>query len=164
VTLSFTPVVLSDGRISLQIHSEVSQLDYTNAINIGGLAVPALTARRTTTTVEMPSGGALAISGLLQNDIRQAVNGLPGLQNIPVLGALFRSRDFRVQQTDLVVLVTPYLVKPVAPGKLARPDRHFAPTNDAQAILMGKLNRIYVSRPKTRPAAAYRGDYGFIIK
>lgn len=167
VTLSFTPVVLSDGRISLQIHSEVSQLDYTNAVSIGGLSVPALTARQTTTTVELPSGGSLAISGLLQDDVRQSINGLPGLGNIPVLGALFRSRDFQTQQTDLVVLVTPYLVKPVARNRLARPDDNFAPASDPQALLFGKLNRIYATGdPKTPPAAAaaYRGNYGFIIK
>jgi pilus assembly protein CpaC len=160
-------VVLSDGRISLQIHSEVSQLDYTNAVSIGGLSVPALTARQTTTTVELPSGGSLAISGLLQDDVRQSINGLPGLGNIPVLGALFRSRDFQTQQTDLVVLVTPYLVKPVARNRLARPDDNFAPASDPQALLFGKLNRIYATGdPKTPPAAAaaYRGNYGFIIK
>jgi pilus assembly protein CpaC len=166
VTLGFTPVVLSDGRISMQLSTEVSQLDFTNAVKLQTLLVPALTARKTNTTVELPSGGTLAISGLLQNDIRQAVNGLPGLGNIPVLGALFRSRDFRNEQTELVVLVTPYLVKPVARAKLARPDDNFVPASDPQALLFGKLNRIYAAGDRKAPAAAaaYRGDYGFIIK
>ncbi|HVV92889.1 MAG TPA: type II and III secretion system protein family protein [Hyphomicrobiales bacterium] len=164
VTLNFTPVVLSDGRISLQIFSEVSQLDFTTGIKLGSITVPALTARQTGTTVELPSGGTLAISGLLQNDVRQAVNGLPGLGNIPVLGALFRSRDFQTQQTDLVVLVTPYLVKPVARNKLATPGDNFEPASDPQAILFGKLNRIYAAGDRKVPVAAYRGDYGFTIK
>jgi pilus assembly protein CpaC len=166
VTLNFTPVVLSDGRISLQIFSEVSALDFTNSLVANGFTVPGLTTRRTTTTVELPSGGSLAVSGLLQDNIRQSVNGLPGLGNIPILGALFRSRDFQTQQTDLVVMVTPYLVRSVARNKLARPDDNFAPASDPQAILFGKLNRIYAAGDRKAPAAAaaYRGDYGFILK
>lgn len=154
VGLSFTPVVLSEGRISLQISTEVSELTNTGAFTLNGgvnsqgqavqgLTLPALSVRRTETTVELPSGGSLAIGGLIQQQTKQNLDGLPGVKDLPVLGALFRSRDFQNNETELVVTVTAYLVNPVAPAQLAGPDDGFAPASDLDTILRGRVNAVY---------------------
>src|SRR6185312_15951774 len=123
VGLGFTPVVLSGGRISLKLSTEVSELNNQGAFNVssgsGGpvLVVPALTVRRAETTVELPSGGAMMIAGLLQDKSAQDIAGIPGAKDVPILGALFRSRDYQSGQTELVVIVTPYLVKPTSPNE-----------------------------------------------
>jgi pilus assembly protein CpaC len=203
VGLAFTPVVLSAGRISLQISTEVSELTNTGAltesggannsgsnsttgvtstgasctigtagctaVNNGtttfaqGLTIPALAVRRTETTVELPSGGSIAIGGLIQQEMKQNLNGLPGIENLPVLGALFRSRDFQNNETELVVTVTAYLVNPVAPKMLARPDDGFAPATDLETTLLGRLNAVYGKDPK--PATALDSkSLGYIIQ
>jgi pilus assembly protein CpaC len=162
VALDFTPVVLSGGRISLKVATEVSELSGEGAITVSGISIPALKVRRASSTVELPSGGALALGGLLQEQTRQNINGVPGLANIPILGTLFRSRDYVTGQTELLILVTPYLVRPTSPNKLARPDDGFADADDPSTILLGRLNRIYGGRADM-PKRAYHGSYGFIL-
>jgi pilus assembly protein CpaC len=162
ISLNFTPVVLTEGRISLRVMTEVSEVSTDNAITITGISVPSVKTRRAETTLEIPSGGAMAMAGLIQEQTKQAINGLPGLSQLPVLGALFRSRDFVNNQTELMVLVTPYIVRAVAQKDLSRPDDGFANASDPQADLLGSINRIYGVPGRVEPARNYRGTYGFI--
>jgi pilus assembly protein CpaC len=162
ISLNFTPVVLTEGRISLHVMTEVSEVSLDNAINISGVSVPSIKTRRAETSLEIPSGGAMAMAGLIQQQTKQAINGLPGLSTLPVLGTLFRSRDYVNNQTELMVIVTPYVVRAVAPKDLSRPDDGFAAASDPQADLLGSINRIYGVPGRTEPAQSYRGTYGFI--
>jgi pilus assembly protein CpaC len=164
ISLNFTPVVLSEGRISLRVMTEVSEVSTENALTggQGGTTIPSIKTRRAETTLEIPSGGAMAMAGLIQQQTKQAINGLPGLSQLPVLGTLFRSRDFVNNQTELMVLVTPYVVRAVAQKDLSRPDDGFANASDPQADLLGSINRIYGVPGRVEPARNYRGTYGFI--
>ena len=168
VGLAFTPVVLDKGHISLQVSTEVSELTNTGAFNTGGgglgggLTIPALAVRRAETTVELPSGGSLVIGGLLQNQTKQNINGFPGLKDLPILGALFRSRDFQNSETELVVMVTAYLVDPVTEARLARPDTGFVVPTDLETILMGRLNSVYGRN--VMPPNAPRNTIGYIVE
>jgi pilus assembly protein CpaC len=164
ISLNFTPVVLTEGRISLRVMTEVSEVSSENALTggAGGTTIPSIKTRRAETTLEIPSGGALAMAGLIQDQTKQAINGLPGLSQLPVLGALFRSRDYVNNQTELMVLVTPYIVRAVAQKDLSRPDDGFAASSDPQADLLGSINRIYGVPGRVEPAQNYRGTYGFI--
>ena len=163
VALNFTPVVLSEGRISLHVATEVSQLDNTTSVTIAGTTVPGLTVRRADTTVEIPSGGTLAMAGMLQEQTKQAITGLPGLMQLPILGTLFKSSDYLNSQTELVALVTPYIVRAVAQKDLSRPDDGFADPSDPATVLLGRLNRIYGVGGIPDPPDNYRGKYGFIL-
>lgn len=163
VGLSFTPVVLTEGRISLKVETEVSELDSARGLVIAGSNIPGIKKRQAKSTVEMASGASLALAGLISDDVRQNVDGVPGLKDVPVLGTLFRSRDFIRAETELVVIVTPYMVRPTARQKLARPDDGLAPATDARANLMGHLNRIY-GRGTVMPDGGLKGDYGFIVE
>lgn len=163
VSLAFTPIVMSGGRISLKISTEVSELTSESAVSVGPISVPGLTTRRANSTIELPSGGSLVLAGLLQQNTRQAINGLPGLKDVPVLGALFRSRDYQSNETELVVIATPYLVKPTAPDQLVRPDRNFEPASDPETLFLGRVNKIY-GAPGAAPKGSYRGSVGFIIE
>jgi pilus assembly protein CpaC len=164
ISLNFTPLVLTEGRISLRVMTEVSEVSSENALTggLGGLTVPSIKTRRAETTLEIPSGGAMAMAGLIQQQTKQAINGLPGLSTLPVLGTLFRSRDYVNNQTELMVIVTPYVVRAVSPKDLSRPDDGFAAASDPQADLLGSINRIYGVPGRTEPAQSYRGTYGFI--
>jgi len=162
ISLNFTPVVLTEGRISLRVMTEVSEVSNDNSINISGVQVPSVKTRRAETTLEIPSGGSMAMAGLIQDQTKQAINGLPGLSQLPVLGSLFRSRDYINNQTELMVLVTPYIVRAVAQKDLSRPDDGFAAASDPQADLLGSINRIYGVPGRVEPARNYRGTYGFI--
>ena len=162
ISLNFTPVVLTEGRISLRVMTEVSEVSNDNSINISGVQVPSIKTRRAETTLEIPSGGAMAMAGLIQDQTKQAINGLPGLSQVPVLGSLFRSRDYINNQTELMVLVTPFIVRAVAQKDLSRPDDGFAASSDPQADLLGSINRIYGVPGRVEPARNYRGTYGFI--
>jgi pilus assembly protein CpaC len=162
ISLNFTPIVLSEGRISLRVMTEVSEVSTDNSINISGISVPSVKTRRAETTLEIPSGGSMAMAGLIQDQTKQAINGLPGLSTLPVLGTLFRSRDYVNNQTELMVLVTPYIVRAVAQKDLSRPDDGFAAASDPQADLLGSINRIYGVPGRVEPAQNYRGTYGFI--
>ena len=164
ISLNFTPVVLTEGRISLRVMTEVSEISTENSLNggTGGTSIPSIKTRRAETTLEIPSGGAMAMAGLIQDQTKQAINGLPGLAQLPVLGSLFRSRDYVNHQTELMVLVTPYIVRAVAQKDLSRPDDGFASASDPQADLIGSINRIYGAPGRVEPARNYHGTYGFI--
>ncbi|MFL6814958.1 MAG: type II and III secretion system protein family protein, partial [Bradyrhizobium sp.] len=164
ISLNFTPVVLAEGRISLRVMTEVSEISLENSLTggAGGTTIPSIKTRRAETTLEIPSGGSMAMAGLIQDQTKQAVSGLPGLAQLPVLGTLFRSRDYVNSQTELMVLVTPYIVRAVAQKDLSRPDDGFASASDPQADLLGSINRIYGVPGRVEPARHYRGTYGFI--
>jgi len=163
ISLNFTPVVLTGGRISLRVMTEVSEVSNDNSITVTGITVPSVKTRRAETTLEIPSGGSMAMAGLIQDQTKQAINGLPGLSQLPVLGTLFRSRDFQDNKTELMVIVTPYVVRAVAQKDLSRPDDGFASASDPQSDLLGSINRIYGAPGRsTEPAQNYRGTYGFI--
>jgi len=171
VSLVFTPVVLSEGRISLKVMTEVSDLSTENAMTLqvtgsaSSLTVPSIQTRRADTVVEIPSGGSLAMAGMIQEQTKQAISGLPALQQVPVLGSLFRSRDYVNHQSELMVLVTPYVVRAVAQKQLSKPDDGFADPSDPQSVLLGNLNRIYgvAGKSDTLRGNNYHGKYGFIL-
>ncbi|WP_122466014.1 MULTISPECIES: type II and III secretion system protein family protein [Brevundimonas] len=170
VRLAFRPIVLSEGRISLQLSTEVSELTTDGAFTLGGtaenaLVIPALNVRRTQTTVEMPSGSALMISGLLREQTRQTIDGLPGLGSVPVIGGLFRSRDYLSGETELVFIVEPYVVSPTAPGRLQTPADGLEVAHDAQTLLLGQLNRAYGPPAGGQPVAgSWQGPVGYVIE
>ena len=178
VGLSFTPVVLSDRRISLQLSTEVSELTNTGAFTLAGgtstnssgqavqvaaQTIPALQVRRAETTVELPSGGSFAIAGLMQHTTKQVLDAFPGLKDMPVLGALFRSRDFENDETELVVIVSAYLVEPTNEKKLASPGDGFRAPSDVETIAFGRLNAITKNDPHGLKSAG-DGKVGFIVE
>jgi pilus assembly protein CpaC len=172
VGLNFTPVVLSEGRISLKVMTEVSELSNENSLTLtqavtvtqtSSLTIPSIKTRRAETTLEIPSGGALAMAGMIQEQTKQQINGLPGLMKVPVLGTLFKSRDYINRQTELMVIVTPYIVRSVAQKDLSKPDDGFADANDPASILIGRLNRIYGIAGRPDSQKVYHGKYGFIL-
>ena len=140
VSLAFTPVLVGD-RISLKVNPEVSQLTTTGSVQLAGFTIPALTTRRAETTVELGSGQSFAIAGLLQNNITRDVNKLPGLGELPVLGGLFRSDRFQRNETELVIIVTPYIVRPVASKRLSSPTDGLKAPNDTDRIWRGKTHK-----------------------
>jgi pilus assembly protein CpaC len=173
VGLGFTPVVLSSGRISLKISTEVSELSQQGAFTLStgqatSLTVPSLVVRRAETSVELPSGGGMMIAGLLQEETKQDIDSVPGLGSLPVLGALFRSRDYQEGETELVVIVTPYLVDSTNPSNLQTPADGIQIANDAETDLLGRI----MNSSHTPPAAAasatiahgYQGPVGYIIE
>jgi pilus assembly protein CpaC len=164
VSLTFTPVVLSEGRISMKVLTEVSELSSEGGVTVLGTTVPSLRVRRADTTLEIPSGGTLAMAGMIREQTRQAINGLPGLMQIPVLGTLFKSRDFVNNQTELMVLVTPYIVRAVAQKDLSRPDDGYADASDPASNFLARLNRIYgVPARRPEPVGGWRATFGFIL-
>jgi pilus assembly protein CpaC len=171
ISLNFTPIVLTEGRISLRVMSEVSELSNDNSLSlsqsvtaatVNTVTIPSIKTRRAETTLEIPSGGAMAMAGLIQDQTKQAINGMPGIMQLPILGTLFRSRDYVNNQTELMILVTPYVVRAVAQKDLSRPDDGFAASSDPQGQLLGSINRIYGVPGRVEPARSYRGTYGFI--
>ncbi len=163
IGLAFTPVVMSEGRISLKIESEVSELTNDGAVVLSGISIPALKKRQANSTVELPSGGSLAIAGLLSQDTRQNIDGFPGLKDLPILGTLFRSHDYQKSESELVVIVTPYMVRPVARQKLALPQDGMADPTDRKANFLGQINRVYGGGAPA-PVGDLKGDYGFIVE
>ena len=180
VGLGFTPVVLSEGRISLRLSTEVSELSNEGAISLGasqvvdeegnvvgtvaGLTIPALTVNRAETTVEMPSGGSLVIAGLIKEDTRQALDSVPGIESLPVLGQLFRSRDFANNETELVIVVTPYLVEPTDPDNLRNPGEGFVAASTLSHIFLGRLNRVYAAPGADVEGRGWLGPIGFSVE
>ena len=162
VALAFTPIVMSEGRISLKIETEVSELTTTGSVSLSGIQIPALKKRNAKSTVELPSGGSIALAGLISSDTRQNVDGLPGIKDLPILGTLFRSRDYIKQETELVVIVTPYLVRPIARKNLARPSDGLAAATDMKANFLGHLNRIYGKGSTVNTGSTK--DFGFIVE
>ncbi len=165
ISLNFTPVVLTEGRISLRVMTEVSEISQENALQggAGGTTIPSIKTRRAETTLEIPSGGSIAMAGLIQEQTKQAVNGLPGVDQIPILGQLFRSQDFINNQTELMVIVTPYVVRAVAQKELSRPDDGFAPASDSQSTLLAQMSRIYGVPARVEAIGNYQPNFGFII-
>ncbi|THV17435.1 type II and III secretion system protein family protein [Rhizobium rhizophilum] len=171
IELNFRPVVLAPGRISLQIETNVSEPTWEssqvtgNVLNqVPGSTFLSIRKREASTTVELPSGGSIVIAGLVQDNIRQATSGLPGLSKVPVLGTLFRSKDFQRNETELVIIATPYLVRPVARGALSRPDDNFNPENDGATFFLNKVNKVYGRRENPVAPGQYHGAVGFIYK
>jgi pilus assembly protein CpaC len=162
VTLNFTPVVLSQGRIQLRVATEVTDIDNSKQITLLGIAVPAFRTRRNETTVELPSGGSIASAGLISTETQQAINGVPGLMNLPILGGLFRSRDYQRQETELLMLVTPYIVHAVDPQEVVKPDANFVDASDPQGWLLGRVNRLYSTAGNPQAFPNYSGKLGFI--
>jgi pilus assembly protein CpaC len=139
VGLAFTPTVLNGGLINIKIEPEVSQLDFSHMVTIGGLSVPPLIVRRAATTVELRDGQSFVIGGLLQSINQNAISQMPWLGDLPVLGALFRSTSYQKQETDLAIIVTPRLVRPARPGDVIKtPLDSAVPPNDVDLFLMGK--------------------------
>jgi pilus assembly protein CpaC len=152
--------------------TEVSELSNQNAITLtqqlsptssSSVTIPSIQTRRAETTLEIPSGGSMAMAGLIQQQTKQAVNGMPGIDQLPILGALFRSQDFVNNETELMVIVSPYVVRAVAQKELSRPDDGFAPASDSQSALLGRINRLYGLARRADPITGYQGDFGFII-
>ncbi|MCB1467833.1 MAG: type II and III secretion system protein family protein [Rhizobiaceae bacterium] len=170
IGVEFQPTVLSAGRISLKVRTQVSEptteglATFSNGATDQGLGVLSIRRRLADTTVELPSGGSMMIAGLVRDDVRQAINGLPGLSKVPVLGALFRSRDFVRNETELVIIITPYLTKPTARSKLAKPDDNFNPPSDGAGMFLGRLNRVYGTMKTNLPNGRYHGVVGYIYK
>ncbi|MEO1150550.1 MAG: type II and III secretion system protein family protein [Pseudomonadota bacterium] len=178
VGLGFTPVVLDKGRINLKVSTEVSDLTTDNSIIVPGattvdadgqliagpsLQIPGLTVRRANTTVELASGGSLVMAGLLQEDLRSTMSGVPGLKDVAVLGQLFRSRDFENSQTELVIIVTPFIVKGTQLANLTDPTEGFVPTSDLQNILFGKVASAYGLGNTDARDKSLQGPLGFIL-
>jgi len=182
VGLAFTPVVMSGGRISLKVATEVSELTTEGAISTGdtpvrnadgtttvirGITIPALQVRRAETTLEMSSGSSIVLAGLIQERTRHAVEGVPGVLNTPILGALFRSRDFVNNETELVIIVTPYLVRPTSPERLRTPADGFLNPSEGESLLTGRLNSLYRPASGSRSAGeeqqTLQGPHGHVI-
>ena len=154
VKLNFTPTVKSNGSIGLMVDTGVSDVQ-AGTFN--------LTTRNSKTTVELPSGTTLAIGGLLEERSSQAISQLPGLGDIPILGALFRSRDFRTQQTELVILVTPYLVSPSPANSIPVPTDRTMMASDAEGIFLGRLETIYGGGATGEFRGGFSGNVGFVL-
>ncbi|WP_286165687.1 type II and III secretion system protein family protein [Rhizobium sp. EC-SD404] len=170
IRLNFTPVVLAPGRISMRIRTEVSEPTFEDSValsagtNVQGANLMSIRRREAETSVELPSGGSIVIAGLVRDDIRQAMSGYPGLSKVPILGTLFRSRDFQRNETELVIIATPYLVRPVARNELARPDDNFNAASDGAGFFLGRVNRVYGRADTNLPDGRYHGAVGFIYK
>ena len=164
IRLNFTPVVLNPNLISLQVETEVSALTDQGSVTLGGFTIPGLTTRRATTTVEVPSGASIVIAGLLQNDVRNTLRGFPGLKDVPILGALFSSTEFLADQTEIVITVTPILVRPVDPQDLALPTDGFGPGSDIDLLLLGRLHAVHAKPPLRPGGPRLRGPVGFILE
>ena len=177
VGLAFTPVVLSEGRISLKVSTEISELTSVgafqgqtstftdaagNTTTSQSLTIPALTVRRAESTVELPSGGSTMLAGLIQSQSRQTIDQLPGIKKLPILGALFQSRDFQNQETELVVIITPYLVDPTRKSELRTPADGYVNASDTKTVFFGKLNAMYAEPGKGISPETYNAPVGFI--
>ena len=163
VQLTFMPTVLANGVINLRLTPSVSELDFTNAVIVSGFQIPALTKREARTTIELRDGQSFAIAGLLQTEGQRNIAQVPWIGSLPVLGSLFRSTAYQQHETDLVVIVTPHLVEPAAPGqKLATPFDQNLSSNDIDMFLMGQTE---VRRPRARSIAATDapGPSGYIM-
>ncbi|MEM9013838.1 MAG: type II and III secretion system protein family protein [Pseudomonadota bacterium] len=179
IGLGFTPFVLSKGRINMKISTEVSELTNDNSFFIPGatgidpdtgqlfttqgLQVPGLSVRRANTTVELPSGGSLVMAGLLQEDLRTTIDGVPGIKDTPILGQLFRSRDFQNNESELVIIVTPYLVNSTHESRLKDPTEGFVPASDLETILLGKMISTYGLDNATTKESSLQGPMGFVL-
>ena len=166
VSLTFLPIVLDRGRISLKIATEVSAANFTDAVAVGDIVLPSFITRRATSTVELPSGGSIMMAGLLNNEITDALRGVPGLMNIPILGTLFRSTSFQQRESELVIVARAFLVQPTDPNVLSLPTDGFAPAGDLDMYLLGRLQNIYTNRhgAAKEQVPQLQGPIGYIIR
>jgi len=165
VELSFTPTVLSNGIINLRLVPSVSQLNFAQAVQVSGTLVPSLTKREARTTIELRDGQSFAIAGLLQAQNKGNISQIPWLGSVPVLGALFRSTGYQQNETDLVIIVTPHLVRPAAPGQqLASPLDSRLPGNDVDVFLNGQFERKKEYRDYVTTGGDVQGPYGHMIQ
>jgi pilus assembly protein CpaC len=166
VSLAFKPTLVDDGRISLKVNPEVSQLSNAGEVKIENFTIPALTTRRAQTTVELGSGQSFVIAGLLQNNITHDISKFPGLGDLPVLGPLFRSDGFRRNESELVIIVTPYVVRPVS-TQLAAPTDGIMPPSDFDRVLLGKTQGTATGSGRPGPAGAdgtgLVGSVGYVL-
>ncbi len=158
IGLGFTPTVLTEDRIALKVATEFSELAAQGAV--GG--IPSLTTRKVETNVELPSGRSMMIAGLIQSRTRQELDQIPGIKDVPVLGSLFQSRDFTNDETELVIIITPYLVDPAAKQDLRTPADGFANPSDRDVLLFGRLNQMYSNGSTRLDPENYRAPIGFI--
>ncbi len=166
VSLGFTPVVLSEGRISLNISTEVSEPTTEGAFETGGgnSDILGLRVRRANSVVELPAGGSLVIAGLIREESRQSSDGTPGLKDIPGLGAFFRNRDDLNTQTELIIMVTPYLVDPVHPDKLQTPLDGFVEASDTENVFLGRINKVYAANGQPKiSSGTLNGPFGHVV-
>jgi pilus assembly protein CpaC len=160
VSLSYTPTVLADGRISMRVRPEVSELSAAGAVTLNGVVIPALTTRRAETTVELGSGQSMVIGGLLQNSTNNQIDKAPGIGDVPVLGALFRSTSWKRNESELMIVITPYLVKPVNANQIVLPtDGYKAPT-DLGRVFLGRLGEGTTGGDRPKPTMATPSTVG----
>ncbi len=165
IRLSFTPVVIDNGRINLRVATEVSDIDANLGITIDTFTIPGFTQKRTETTIDLPSGGTIMIAGLLKDNVTDNISGFPFLKDIPILGALFRSSEFQRDETELIITVTAYLVKPVdSETALSLPTDGFEPAGDMDFYLLGRLHREYANTERPIWAPALKGPFGYIME
>ncbi len=172
VALAFTPTVLDNGLINLVVSPEVSRLDFANGVVLNNIRIPALTTRRATTTVELRDGQSFAIAGLIQNEFQDSVRQFPILGDLPIIGALLRSSDFQRNESELVIIVTPRLVKPAPAGSLATPDEKFIPPNESELFFLGAteggqnpfMRTMGGDQLSRQGAGGIDGDFGHIVK
>jgi len=160
VTLSFTPTVLSEDKISIKVAPEVSELDFSIALQVGGYIVPGLSTRRASTVVELADGQSFAIAGLLKETVRDSMSKFPLLGDIPVLGALFRSRAFQKNETELIIIVTPHLVKPLDSAKQTLPTDFYIEPDDTEIYLLGLMEGWEKNQPSTTVRGELDGEFG----
>ena len=165
VALGFTPTVMSEGNISLNISTEVSEPTTEGSFETGGVGsdILGLRIRKASTVVELPAGESLVIAGLIREESRQSSDGNPGMKDIPGIGALFRNRDIQTSQTELVIMVTPYLVDGVHPDKLSTPLDGYVPSSDREALLLGRLNKVYATPGSTAGGRTLQGPFGHVV-
>jgi len=167
VSLGFTPLLLDRDRISLHVNPEVSELSSAGSVNISGFSIPSLTTRRAETTVELGNGQSFAIAGLIQNSIRHDISKFPGLADVPILGTLFRSDRFQRNETELVIIVTPYIVRPVDGNRLALPTDGYSPPSDEERLVQGHMYHPTPRAPESAPtppnAHKTKAPIGFVL-
>jgi pilus assembly protein CpaC len=171
ISLAFTPTVLDDGLINIVVQPEVSRIDRTNSVTVSGFNIPGLTTRRAKTTVELRDGEGFAIAGLIQSDFQDTVRQFPVLGDVPVLGALMRSSDFQRNESELVIIVTPHLVKPAPAEALSTPADNFVPPSEVDIWLLGRtegpgsgLTPSGAAALGAQGAGGIVGRYGHIVK
>ncbi|MBI1686006.1 type II and III secretion system protein family protein [Caulobacter hibisci] len=169
VGLGYTPVVMSGGRISLKLSTEVSELSSLGAFTLTSgtsstLVVPGLSVRRAETTVELPSGGSLMIAGLLHQQTKENIDAVPGMKSLPILGSLFRSRDYLNGETELVVIITPYIVDPARSQDLQTPADGLRMAGDMSTVLFGRLNKVVKAPAGSNAERSYQGPVGYVIE
>lgn len=164
VAVRFKPFVLSDNRLRMDVQPEVSELDYSNALNVSGFTVPALTTRRAKTVVEMAPGESFMIAGLIKDQTRSNIDQLPGVKELPILGALFRSTEFQRSETELVIAVTPYLVDPMKSTDVRLPTDNFAPASQMEMFFYGALGSLQGDASRISQTPPLEGPVGFMVE